>query len=369
LSGLEAALLLGTVHAVVLAFVIRARHRNRHANGYLSALLGALALMMLDGYGRASGFELAHPHTIGLTAWVPFLIGPLLYLYVRAMTAVDPTRVPPAWHHLVITVVYIALLVPAFYFRSAAAKLAIATAPPTFVLVSEVTVLVHGFAYIAASLRLLLHHREHIQALYSNTREVSLRWLTVVVGINAIGWAIALAMFFVRDSTGHGVATTAAPASAALGVFVIGYFQLGQVEIFVQPPAAAVTAAPPAYQKARLPDDDASELETKLRAAMTTDKLYQRAGLTLAELADAIAATPHEVSQILSTRLGRNFYTFVNEYRVEHVKSALATSTRPVLDLALEAGFQSKSTFNAAFRKATGTTPSQYRERLSRGNS
>ena len=359
------------VHAVVLAFVIRARHRNRDANRYLSALLVALALMMLDGYGRASGFELSHPHAIGLTAWVPFLIGPLLYLYVRAMTAVDPSRVPPAWPHLVITVAYVALLIPAFYFRSAAAKLEIATSPPTFVLVSEVTVLLHGFAYIAASLRLLLRHREHVQELYSNTREVSLRWLTVVVAINAIGWGIALAMFFVRDATGHGVATTAAPASAALGVFVIGYFQLGQVEIFVQPPAPApaVSPAPPAYQKARLPDDDASELEAKLRAAMTTDKLYQRAGLTLAELADAIAATPHEVSQILSTRLGKNFYTFVNEYRVEHVKAALGASSRPVLDLALEAGFQSKSTFNAAFRKATGTTPSEYRDQLTRGNS
>jgi len=370
LSGLEAAFLLATVHAIVLALVIRARHRNREANRYLSALLGALALMMLDGYGRASGFELSHAHAIGITAWVPFLVGPLLYLYVRAMTAVDPTRVPPAWHHFVITGAYIVLLLSAFYFRPASVKLGIATAPPRSAQISEVVVLIHGFAYITASLRLLLRHREHVQAIYSNTRDVDLRWLTVIVGINAFGWAIALAMFFVRDDTGRGVAAIAAPASAALGVFVIGYFQLGQSEIFVQQPAAEAAPVPaPAYQKARLPEDDASELETKLRAAMTTDKLYQRAGLTLAELADTIAATPHEVSQILSTRLGKNFYTFVNEYRVEHVKAALAESSRPVLDLALEAGFQSKSTFNAAFRKATGTTPSEFRERLTRGNS
>ena len=371
-------MLLASVHGAVLALVIRARRTNRDANRYLAALLGTLALMMLDGYGRASGFELAHPHAIGITAWVPFLIGPLLYLYVRAMTAVEPSRVPPAWPHFVITIAFIALLVPTFYIRDAAAKLEIATSPPRFVLASEALVLVHGFAYLAASLRRLLRHRAHVQALYSNTRDVSLRWLTVIISLNAVGWAIALVMFFLRDGSGRDLGTIAAPATAAIGVFVMGYFQLGQAEIFVDQPAAAAAVvepvrppavAPPAYTKARLGDDDAAELEGKLRAAMTADKLYERAGLTLAELADAVAATPHEVSQILSTRLGKNFYTFVNEHRVEHVKAALATSTRPVLDLALEAGFQSKSTFNAAFRKATGTTPSEFRDRLSRGNS
>jgi AraC-like DNA-binding protein len=98
---------------------------------------------------------------------------------------------------------------------------------------------------------------------------------------------------------------------------------------------------------------------------MTDNRLYQRAGLTLGELADEVAATPHEVSQVLSTRLGRNFYTFVNEHRIEHVKTALASTDRPVLDLAFEAGFQSKSTFNTAFRKATGMTPREFRQRPS----
>jgi AraC-like DNA-binding protein len=69
------------------------------------------------------------------------------------------------------------------------------------------------------------------------------------------------------------------------------------------------------------------------------------------------------VSQVLSTRLGRNFYTFINEARIEEVKSALAATDRSVLDLALEAGFQSKSTFNAAFRKSTGMTPREFRDR------
>jgi len=153
-------------------------------------------------------------------------------------------------------------------------------------------------------------------------------------------------------------------------IFVTGYFQLGQSEIFTPPPPPQPEPArqpvPPSYARARLADDDASAVESRIRDAMTERHLYQRPGLTLAELADEVAATTHEVSQVLSTRLGRNFYTFINEHRIEHVKSALLATDRPVLDLAFEAGFQSKSTFNTAFRKATGTTPREFRERASR---
>jgi AraC-like DNA-binding protein len=198
-------------------------------------------------------------------------------------------------------------------------------------------------------------------------------------------WGTALAVFVVR-LTAHGAAIGAiarvVPIASTVVVFIIGYFQLGQIELAPTPPVAAAEApappvaaaeapAPPApppvpYQRARLPDDDAAELEARLRAAMTDDHLYTRPGLTLAELADAVAATPHEVSQILSVRLQCNFYAFVNEHRVAHAKAALADPARrdvSVLDLAFEAGFRSKSTFNSAFRKATGVTPTAFRER------
>jgi AraC-like DNA-binding protein len=233
-----------------------------------------------------------------------------------------------------------------------------------------------------------------VQALYSNLQGVSLRWLIVVAIMNALVWAAAIVTFVLRMTSGTDAsfASLIVPIGSTVIVFAIGYFQLGQGEIFVGQPAiesppaiaeppraempraqptateptAEVVAEPPAaYARARLAEDDASALEARIRAAMTERHLYQRAGLTLAELADEVAATPHELSQVLSTRLGRNFYNFINEHRIEHVKTALRTSDRPVLDLALEAGFQSKSTYNSAFRKATGTTPSEFRQRRS----
>jgi AraC-like DNA-binding protein len=372
MSGVAASLLLASIHSVVLAVVLRRRGRNRRATGYLVALLGVMSLLLFDGFLRAEGVHAKHPHVIGLTAWVPFVLGPLVYLYVREMTSRERT---PAWRHFIVTGAYLVLLAVTFFPRSASYKRGVAEHHASWVINAlEIALLVYGIAYAIAALVRLRGHREHIEEVYSNLHGVSLRWLVVLSTLNALVWIAALVGFVIRMSGAaeNGAASLIVPIGSTITVFVIGYFQLGQAEIYVVPAAAPPAPAPeapadpkpaPAYQRARLADDDAAQLEARIRTAMTDKKLYQRSGLTLPELADEVAATPHEVSQVLSTRLGKNFYTFINEHRIEHVKVGLQTTDRPVLDLAFEAGFQSKSTFNTAFRKATGTTPSEFRQR------
>ena len=73
----------------------------------------------------------------------------------------------------------------------------------------------------------------------------------------------------------------------------------------------------------------------------------------------------HNLSQVINAKLGKNFYDFVNEYRVEEVKRRLRDpkyTNLKILAIGMDAGFNTKSTFNAFFKKHTGLTPSQYRE-------
>jgi len=374
MGGLVASLALGSIHGVVLAAVLGRRQRHRRANEYLAAVLAAIALLLLDGCLRASGAIVSHPHLIGLTAWVPFVLGPLVYLYVREMTAPDPASLRPASRHFAVPLAYLVLLLVTFYPRSASYKLTVAGHnAPWFVSAAEIALLGYGISYSIATLVLLHRHRAHVQALYSNLRGVSLRWLLVLAALNALVWVTALVAFVVRVTgvTEAAAASAIVPIGSTVVIFVIGYFQLGQPVIFDTPavpmePVEVARRSSPAYARARLSEDDAAALEARIRAAMTEQRLYQRPGLTLAELADKVAATPHELSQVLSTRFERNFYAFINEHRIEHVKAGLAATDRSVLDLAFEAGFQSKSTFNSAFRKATGTTPSDFRQRATR---
>lgn len=396
MSGLVGAcLLVGALHGFVLAALLWRRQQNERANRYLAGLLGALALLLVDGYLEESGVHDAYPHSVGLTAALPFLFGPLLYLHVRAMTWPGPSStLPAARRHFVVACVYVVLLAPTFYFRSASYKTVFLAAvrtgeSPWYVELTDLAKFIHGFAYLVAALLCLRAHRKRITSFYANLEQVRLRWLVTLVALNAAVWSFAVAFFLLlltgASTSIRGSEVGAVALASTIAVFVIGYFQLAQAELFDPknagvaltptpssdvPTASALAPPPTSYHRARLADDDSRELEARLITAMTQRHVYARSGLTLGELAAEIGATAHELSQVLSTRIGRNFYTYVNDHRIERVKEALRSPSsrdRSVLDLALEAGFASKSTFNAAFRRATGLTPREYRQQAGGG--
>lgn len=98
---------------------------------------------------------------------------------------------------------------------------------------------------------------------------------------------------------------------------------------------------------------------------MNKQKLYQQSDLNLNKLAEALNLNPRLLSKIINEQYQQNFSDFVNQYRIEEVKHKLIApefSHYTILAIALEAGFNSKSTFNAAFKKNTGMTPSAYRD-------
>ena len=76
-----------------------------------------------------------------------------------------------------------------------------------------------------------------------------------------------------------------------------------------------------------------------------------------------IAVARFHLSEVLNRHANKNFYEFINHYRIDYVcERLLEDPDRSVLDIALEAGFSSKSTFNAIFKQFTGQTPTQYRK-------
>ncbi len=93
--------------------------------------------------------------------------------------------------------------------------------------------------------------------------------------------------------------------------------------------------------------------------------------LTIHDVSEALDFPQHYLTQTINEDLGKNFYTLVNEYRVEEFKKRLLDPKNAhltVLAIAHDAGFNSKSTFNTVFKKLEGMTPSQYRKRQSPEN-
>jgi AraC-like DNA-binding protein len=142
-----------------------------------------------------------------------------------------------------------------------------------------------------------------------------------------------------------------------------------RAEATVPVPVEAIVAQAPAivppenpYARSSLTPVIRQRIQRKLLAALENDRCYRDSSLNLRSLALLLKENTHYLSQVLNQDLGANFYDLVNQHRVQEAKALLRQHPdRTALDIALAVGFNSKSTFNTAFRRHTGSTPTDYR--------
>ena len=375
--------LLGILQGAVLSAVLASRRANRLANRILAVLVACVALMMAFGeIGRRWGFA-GHPHLLGLGAPFPFLFGPLLYLYARALTR-PLRRFDPRWlAHGLPFVADALFMAQVFYLRPAEEKIPLALAadaglaPASYYLVGLLAV-AQAFTYLGLTWRALDRYGRKMTAYFSDLARVDLRWLRVLVATHAAIWSLVLLSALLRWA-GHAAGGFAASVQvgSSLAIFVTGYVALWQTELEqkateAEPPPPREPPAPAKYQRNRLDDEEAHAMLAKLEVLMSADHLYKDPSLTLPVLAERLGVPPHTLSQLLNVRLGKSFFVFVNTHRVEALKASLrdpARAGRGVLELAFEVGFSSKSTVNSFFKKVTGTTPTAFRKEKTRTES
>ena len=105
----------------------------------------------------------------------------------------------------------------------------------------------------------------------------------------------------------------------------------------------------------------------RVESYLDGQKAYADPGLTLLDVAGALETTPEQISQVVNQGFQMNFNDFVNHYRTNALIGKFEAGehhTKTLLALALECGFNSKSTFNRAFKKDTGMTPKDFLEKL-----
>ena len=400
IGWIQLAELAAAVQGFLLATVLTTHRTNRTANRLLAALMLAFTVSLLSEVYYSAGLVQTLPHFFGISYPLPWVFGPLVYLY--AVAASDRGwrfGVRGALHFAPVVVVVI-LTLP-IYLRSGPEKIALferltAGDPPTLLVVLDPFKYVSGLAYSAATVAYLRVHRRRVEDCYSNTERVNLRWLQSLAGAAAAIWLLA---------TLTGVAGLLPPPierygsnlvslAVALVIYAIGYKGLRQPEIFRydrsetadrtvtsasaestpgEPSApAASSLAPPdrtdaRYERSGLGEFEARQLEAALLTLMAREHAYRDPELTLPALAERLRSTPHKLSEVLNRELSQTFYDFVNGYRVDEVRGRLAdpsTKHLNILALGLDAGFASKSTFNQVFKKLTGQTPSSYRKAL-----
>ncbi len=395
-------LILGAAQGIFLGVSLLGRKVNTTANRVLAVVMFVSAVFLLVGVFYIEDYYLRFPHLIGFGQPLVFLFGPILYLYAL-LVSTGGQEFKKVWllHFLpyLLNIVYFA----PFILGSAEAKIEMVQAvmrdeEPFDIRLIENLKYVHGIIYVALTIRLLRLHRSRIKDRFSSIERVNLDWLRyLTIGIVTV-WCVAVLEWFMGLFLPDPLQINPfTPIAVAAFVYAIGYMGLRQPAVFGVSRLSTGTSgthqrisghnsamrpdqtgpddreveigAGPAgkYKKSGLSTEKADAILEQLVRFMEEHRPFVRSTLTLQELSDDLEISAHNLSEVINTRLGKNFFDFVNSFRVKEVQARLADpkyQNLTILAIAQDAGFNSKSTFNTIFKKFTDKTPSEYRRQL-----
>ena len=320
---------------------------------------------------------------------IPLLPGPFLYLYIRSFKETITFR--KAWPHFVLFFVW---LIPTYYNIAKFSKLypdsdiipvEVLRKPTTILLIMGRPALSVLYYFLAR--RQLISYQRSIRHLFSETSRIDLDWTRFLVN----GFLIVAGVFFITFPlilSLPGKVFLLLLISMAVGVpyiYMATYLGIKQYTIWQVQPGVNKEATEATIQQAEemeenhttngqktkpvKPAQNDNRMEVlvqRIIVLMEEEKLYQEAELTLQQVATKLQVPSYQVSQALNEGMKKNFYDVVNNYRVEDAKRLLLdekSRNYTILSIGFEAGFNSKTTFNTVFKKFTGTTPTEFRDK------
>lgn len=251
--------------------------------------------------------------------------------------------------------------------------------------------------YFIKSVGIFRKHQEYIDNHYSYTENISLGWFKVI-GFSFFFFLVANQLLYFSSIGSNYFSPLIYNLSMLLITLLVAYYSLTQKElkvmkvpsfseklqfdnlkieseksVFIQQIPESLTdehefsdieiSNPEKYAGSPLQEELKTKLIEGLIKLMEEEKIFRNPSLSLDDVAMKLNTNTKYISQAINVHFGKNFYHFINYYRIEEAKILMinnVTLKYSIYGIAQMVGFGSKSSFNAAFRKFTGTTPSDF---------
>lgn len=355
--------IIGAVQAACLGVVLLTwRRHNLQANRLLGSLALVLAVFITGAVLKTTRYYLVWPHLTLIHDPGLFAIAPLMYLYVKTLRTKGGLRRRDTLHF--VPALACAVYLAPYFVQSGPAKLAYLRSGGgnTWYFIKSALLLVQGSVYLVAMVHSVMPRTGGARALWqAGIRSATAQW-KFVAGL----LACVLVLGFLRLYDFFGVAgrfyiesNLVLPFIASLTVYWMAYLAL------TRPETVSFVVAPARSERIGLRPDQIEKYVGRLLALMEQEKPFRASDLTIKTLAEKLGIPTAQLSALINERLAENFVDFVNRYRIEEAKQLLLDDSKrhySVLAIGEEVGFSSKSAFNAAFRKYTGKTPSDFRK-------
>lgn len=234
-----------------------------------------------------------------------------------------------------------------------------------------------GYSFLA--IYFIHHYKKQINQSYSfESDKINLSWLLVVIIGYFITYNILIIAnsFYFRDIDFKDI-NILTNALQLIYIYILSYFGFLQQRLISDNDTSVILKRftinehdSGKYQKSGLKDAVKYEMYLhQLVEYMNASEPWKDNELSVAKLSELSGIPKHYISQILNDNLQKNFYTFINEYRIEYAKKLIISkkySHYSIIAIAYESGFNSKAAFNSFFKKYVGITPSEYKKNNAR---
>jgi len=307
--------------------------------------------------------------------WIPYsyltAIGPLIFFYTRTLTYTDFDISTISNKHFIPVIIEVGL--QGFMIAQAIINdQHFYNTPFYFYLTPLLYIWVAGsiFYYLRLSLGTVNAHEAWLLKNFSNLKEITLTWLKKLIVYYRLLWLlwvpfVATFLLFFRFQLLYFVIVL----TLYVLMLILTYLTLWiALEGLLRGNFILIKHNEGKTENknfGKLTDNEISGHMERITQLMAAEKVYLSESLSLREFALHLNADPNLISFVLNNHFNSTFYDFVNHYRIEEVKKKMkdpAYKHLTLLGIALESGFNSKTTFNRVFRQVTGTTPTQFQK-------
>lgn len=360
---------LGIVQAFFLAFFFLSKqNRVVKANLFQGIMLISIALCVLEIFLNYTGYIKEVLYLVDFSETFSFLIGPAFYLMIVSLTRGTVSKMH--YLHFLFAPVYLILQLPFLLASNEVKYHAYMHSyypdfphPHNVVKTqwfwvtdhhTEATLISLGFYALLGLYEVIRAFRMKKESFWKPVSPTLRTLRSGLIQLVTFFVLIIIVKLFNRNDTGDHLFA----AYLTIPVYLTSFRVIRQSGFFRQTNLTEQLK----YKSSTLTEDQQRAALEKLKHIMDTEKPFLKPDFSLPQLADSLKLSVHVVSQVINNSLEKSFFEMTAEYRINIAKQLL--KDRPnikIEEIAEQVGYNSKSSFNTAFKKITGKTPSEFR--------
>lgn len=371
-------ILLGVIQGLFLSFFfLNKRIRRKPSNLYLGFVMLSLSLIILEIFLNYSGYMLKILRIDNFSEPLSFSVAPLMYLYIYSSVNRKPP--PRAWIHMIPMLFW--LLYCIFYFiqplelkqihyldyHNPEMGIELPTTPygedplglRTYV---NELVMLQLTIYLIVSIVFIRKSLRSLDLSFFVRRHKPISWLRNFIFLM---FAILVSLVVVKTIFIADIGDYLIGSLISIVIYATSFNVIKASEFFQENVTESIQARQK-YEKSALKEDEKDRILAQLKQCMEVDKDFRNHLVSLPYISKKLNASIHHISQVINEKKDQSFFEMIAEYRIEDAKAILKDPSKARLtieDIADEVGYNSKSAFNRSFKKYTGLTPSEFKEK------